>query len=56
MLEVGDGGEEPDELVGAEDDGESLGLPGADDMREDDWAAEGDVVEEAEGLEVEVVV
>ena len=56
MLERADGGEEPGEFVGAEDDGEPLGLPGADEVLEGRGAAQGDVVEEAEGLEVEVVI
>ena len=48
MLEAGDGLEEPDHLLGAEDDGELLGLLGAGDALEDLVPPEGDVVEEAE--------
>jgi hypothetical protein len=42
--------------IGAKDDGEAFGPPGADEVLEDSGAAQSDVVEEAECLEVEVVV
>ena len=48
MLDVGDGGEEPGGLVGAEDDGELLGLLGAADALQDAVSFECDLVEELE--------
>ena len=48
MLESWDGLEEPEHLLGAEDDRELLGLLGAGDAREEVVPPEGDVVEEAE--------
>ena len=51
VLEAGDGGEEAGHLVGAEDDGELLGPLGAGEVREDPGRAQGDVVEEPEGLD-----
>ena len=56
MLERGDGGEEAAELVGGEDDRKSTRPFGAGDVLEDPVAPQGDVLEEAEGLEVLVVV
>jgi hypothetical protein len=56
VLEAVDGGEEPDQFLAAEDDREPLGSLGADEVLEDPVAPQGDVVEEAEGLEVLVVV
>ena len=56
VLEAGDRREEPGDLVGAEDDGELLGLLGADEMRSRTHpCAEGDAVEEPQGGEGLVV-
>ena len=56
MLEATDDGEEAGQLIGAEDDREPLGPLGAGDVLEDTVAPQGDVVEEAQRLEVLVVV
>ena len=56
VIEPHDGGEEAGHLLGAEDDGETLEPLGAREVREDLGPAQGDVVEEPQGLEVEVVV
>jgi hypothetical protein len=56
VLEAGDGLEEPDHFVGAEDDRELLGQLGAGDALQELIPAEGDVVEEAEGGDGLVVI
>ena len=56
VLEADDGREEPGDLVGAEDDGELLGLLGAGDALQDPVRAEGDLVEEPQGGDGLVVV
>jgi hypothetical protein len=56
VIEVGDRLEEPDHLLGAEDDRELPGPLGAGDAREEFVPAEGDVVEEAEGTDRLVVI
>jgi hypothetical protein len=48
MLDAEDGGEEPCDLVGAEDGGELLGLLGAFDALQNPLSFEGDLVEELE--------
>jgi hypothetical protein len=47
VLERAAGGKEAVEFVGAEDDGEPLGPPGANDVFEGRGAAQGDVGEKA---------
>jgi hypothetical protein len=56
VLDAGDDLEEPGDFLEAEDDGELLGLLGAGDARQGGVAAEGDLVEEAEGGDGLVVV
>ena len=56
MIEPPDGGEEAGHFLGAENDGETLEPLGAREVREDLAPPQGDVLEEPQGLEVEVVV
>ena len=56
MLEVGDGGEEAGQLVGAEDDREGAGLLDRGEAGGDVVAAQGLAVEEAQGGAGQVIV
>ena len=55
-LRSGTAVEEPDQLVGAQDDGELLRLLGTDDVLDDPILAQGDAVEELQGAAGLVVV
>ena len=56
MLEVGDGGEEAGQLVGAEDDREGAGLLDRGEAGRDVVAAQGLAVEEAQGAAGQLIV
>ena len=56
MLEVLDGGEEADQFVGAEDDGEGAGLLDRCEAHRDVVAAQGLAIEEAQGAAGQLIV